>query len=873
MVRAAITLFLAVCSFIACAQAPQPSFTVFDVEDGLPSSEVYDGLQDRDGYLWFATDRGVVRFNGYEFTTYTTKDGLDDNVVFELYEDYQGRIWGLSIIGDLSYFNKGRIVHYQYNQAMKEILPSHKYSYSFFVDTLDNVHFGTAGNGMAIISKDGVVKRIQRNKAGDNIYFEQYAGQWCSYRSIMPGGSDSSSYSFKDHVIVKTSQYSHSPLVRSEVFNVGDNLICFNQANSVVLFNTTSLEILDSRSYATRISSLSGSSSGEVFVGLAANGMHVLEVEDGKLVERHWVLKNLTVSGCFRDMNGGYWVTSTQRGIYYTPNLDILSYTQANGLAHNFIEELRVNSGTIALSHGDTMQLLGKGGLSEPVGMTIPEHSIVEGNRGRLHVHGCDLLAGNRKLLDVCTGFLYPYRGSAGMAAVKMEEDGAYIFTRGYGYRYSDKGFAEVPIQGHVGRIEDVEIIDEHTFWIGSDQGLFLQVDGELTEMAARDTLFGHRVVDLDRSEHFDLVVASRGAGVILLKGDSIITINTDKGLIDNDVTCVHVDSLQNIWVATNRGLNKLDAVNPLKIEYFSTNDGLVSNEITSLRSIGNQIYVGTKKGLSVIDVDAHVRDTAVIDLRIVTVMLDGSPVDHKEAINVYPRNDFLEISYLGLNYRARGQIAYRYRINGLSNEWHYTRTREIIMQSFPEQGAYTIEIMARQLPYGEWTEKPIVVSFVIHPPFYKTWWFLISMLTLTGLLIYLAFKVNIIAYNKHIQQEIANRILRKLGRKSYLIIEIDKKEIRINEAAILFVQAFKDYVEIHTSENKFLYRCSMKSIEEKLQSGDFIRVHRSYLVKIDKIDSISKDGLAIEEHEIPIGVTYQPRLKGLKEQFSLLNR
>ena len=45
----------------------------YTVEDGLPSSEVYYSFQDSKGYMWFATDAGVSRFNGYEFENFTTK--------------------------------------------------------------------------------------------------------------------------------------------------------------------------------------------------------------------------------------------------------------------------------------------------------------------------------------------------------------------------------------------------------------------------------------------------------------------------------------------------------------------------------------------------------------------------------------------------------------------------------------------------------------------------------------------------------------------------------------------------------------------------------------------------------------------------------
>ena len=65
----------------------------YGVNEGLPSSECYEIIQDQKGYIWFGTDRGVVRYNGYEFKTFTTKEGLNSNVVFYLSEGPDGKIW------------------------------------------------------------------------------------------------------------------------------------------------------------------------------------------------------------------------------------------------------------------------------------------------------------------------------------------------------------------------------------------------------------------------------------------------------------------------------------------------------------------------------------------------------------------------------------------------------------------------------------------------------------------------------------------------------------------------------------------------------------------------------------------------------------
>ena len=71
----------------------QRSFKQYTAENGLPSTEVYDITQDAFGYIWIATDRGLCRYDGYDFDYYSTQDGLTDNTIFSFTKDPEGIIW------------------------------------------------------------------------------------------------------------------------------------------------------------------------------------------------------------------------------------------------------------------------------------------------------------------------------------------------------------------------------------------------------------------------------------------------------------------------------------------------------------------------------------------------------------------------------------------------------------------------------------------------------------------------------------------------------------------------------------------------------------------------------------------------------------
>ncbi len=96
----------------------------YDITNGLPSNNVYMCLQDRLGYMWFATDKGVVKSNGYEFKVFTTEDGLPDNDAWRLQEDSKGRIWVNTIAHDFGYIQNDKYVDIKLPAKDGESFPS-----------------------------------------------------------------------------------------------------------------------------------------------------------------------------------------------------------------------------------------------------------------------------------------------------------------------------------------------------------------------------------------------------------------------------------------------------------------------------------------------------------------------------------------------------------------------------------------------------------------------------------------------------------------------------------------------------------------------------------------------------------------------------
>ena len=86
-----------------------------------------------------------------------------------------------------------------------------------------------------------------------------------------------------------------------------------------------------------------------------------------------------------------------------------------------------------------------------------------------------------------------------------------------------------------------------------------------------------------------------------------------------------------------------------------------------------------------------------------------------------------------------------------------------------------------------------------------------------------------------------------------YFFIKADNKLIKINYDDILYIEGMQNYVSVHTRDKKYITYLTFKSIEEHLPSAGFIKIHKSYIVSIGKIDSIEGNFVRIGTHELPI--------------------
>ncbi len=289
----------------------------YTVNDGLPSTTVYSIYRDTKGFLWFATDKGIARYNGARFESFTTSDGLPDNEVFLFKEDYQGRLWLSTYNGELCFYKDG-VFHTEANTPFLKLPVRQTHIYNITVEKDSSVTFNFYDHTILVNVKNErlsaydfkLVKSQPRmnyiyykRKVAPNIfeliYEEDILLVDTRYNVLSvkkrkwPGGSVYVPVQDKGYFI-------NIPSYISKKFQASDNLIYSSDLDSITTFDIDRQHLL--RAYYQ---------DGSVKFFATSNGLTVND-------SLH-LLPGVDISSMTQDVTGNYWISTLNGGVYCLP--------------------------------------------------------------------------------------------------------------------------------------------------------------------------------------------------------------------------------------------------------------------------------------------------------------------------------------------------------------------------------------------------------------------------------------------------------------------------------------------------------------------------------------------------------------------------
>ncbi len=110
--------------------------------------------------------------------------------------------------------------------------------------------------------------------------------------------------------------------------------------------------------------------------------------------------------------------------------------------------------------------------------------------------------------------------------------------------------------------------------------------------------------------------------------------------------------------------------------------------------------------------------------------------------------------------------------------------------------------------------------------------------------------------------EKIHNAFGKQNSEENSIYIKSDSRLIRVDLTKITHIEALGDYVRMHSKMGKYTVLSTMKAMDQKLPSDDFMRIHKSFIVRIDKIQRVVKNEVELENCSVPVSRSYKDELK-----------
>lgn len=768
----------------------------YNVKDGLANATVYTAVQDKDGFIWFATPTGVSKFDGKRFQNYSKKDGLTDNDVVKLAPDSKGRVWFFTLNGMPSFYSNYAIHSYKNDSSLQFNSHGHYMQYAF-EDSSANVWFLNTDNRLI---KHNVEKRqTEYNKFGDQqfdiFYFLRNGPLFKPLQSSFHLSSFKDDNN-KDLKIFPVSPYpmddeAFAARVRANPIIITKNtLYSYTLKEVVCFFNGRDWGIKDEITDVCI-------DNDNLWIGTQRALFFLKDFFQGaknmsKLLDNHYITSIL------RDRDGNIWVSTFGDGVYNIPfkNFYFNYRDNTNGLySHSIFSILRDRT---------TGMLL--------VGQNAGVLNTIDSSH-RIRVHTLDTSRGRNSIFSIL-----PYRNDEILLGA---DNGLFTFntrSQQISVLQAVKNLKDVDVSpGGKVRIaakDQVSLLNEYTVnreellitsIVGTDTSYYLGTNGGLYYGSDRTKnirpAFGEgdsmrqSIKDLKLIDGY-LWVGTSDQGIYVMRNNRVLKhLSTADNLASDICQQLYYDGIGRLYVATNRGVSVIDVKEMTITRNISSNDGLMSDDIRGVFYQQGMLYIATSNGL------CYFKDHNLpVDSVPPTVYLsairygDSTYLPATTFVHMYKRKTSFEVEFGAIAFDLPDLVEYQYNFSSDTSAGWTTTMSNIIPFPDLQPGSYKLLLRARKFK-SDWSQ-PLTISVSILPQWYQQWWArgILILLGLLGILAILRYIVKLIKqaeknktdYNRRIAEleakALTNQmnphfIFNSLNSVQHLILEKEEKQ------------------------------------------------------------------------------------------------
>jgi len=718
--------------------------------DGLPQSQVMALVEDANGYLWAGTmGGGLARFDGREFKVYTTKDGLLSNDIAGLILDQHQNLWIHHTRG-LTKFDGSTFKRFEDTRS----LPASKRFRRVF-ENGDSVFLITANGGLAKIHQDSVYywdKPVQRDRRIMR-YHKSLAGTSCFFLDdgsylVQPKGGKAFSFSpgFDPGKLYFVFDYKQDILFRTE-----KGLFKLDEKNKSVTKLPWQID-----HYV-----LAYDEKNDFF--WTSGGDKLLKEsfgDDGKL-KGDTVIRDVSISQVLNDSEGNTWLASSGRGLfrYFIQDFNRCSSEELQGVMA-ILADSKGNNWIGTFSKG--LWKIKKGKVSSYVDAEENYRNVIttikEAPDGKIWVGSGAGLGRYNPTADKFEWF-GRQEGLPGwyVHSLDFDEKGGIWIGTGNGLSYFDgKSFRNYSAADGllVNMVWHTHYSEKYkTLFIGNDFGLQTWKNGTIDYISIPG-LNNTNIISINDFRDSLLSISTGGAGVMIFNPTNRQNrfITSDEGLASDFIYFAVPDEKQNLWIGTEKGINRVKLDSKLEIVenlYYGYDNGLTGVETNANAFLinGKDKYFGLIDGLYEFnDLSDQSRTSFGVHLTGIKLFYgEYSPYEFSKSAEGFfklptemelpPDKNHITFLFNRVDKRYPKSVKFKYYLEGFDKKWSQQSSTSFATYSNLPPGDYVFRVMSTDNK-GSWDERMIAYPFTIKTPFYQTASFIVGALILAAGLI-----------------------------------------------------------------------------------------------------------------------------------------
>lgn len=729
------------------AALSQMAHQTWRTENGLPQNTVHAILQTRDGYLWLATEGGVVRFDGVRFVVYDRQNTpeLNSNNIRALAEGRDGSLWIASADGLLR-FKGGERESYTTDQG----LPTNNV-WAVHVNR-DGAVWAATTDGLARQENDRF-RRVEMNSGVVSAFSEGRRGSfWIAT---------------DDGIKIFENGRLNDALQQPVAAKRDTDMLLADSAGRLWLGTskglvaesgvTSTLYTIRDGLPSNRITALYEDRQGTIWIGTDAGAVRIREGKIARFPANDGLAGEMILS-FYEDREGDLWAGTESNGVTILREQKFTTYTDAQRAAQDMVRCVFEDD------HGVVWMGTGGQGLRRFAGGRFSAISTKDGLSSdqifalAQDANG-DLLVGTPDGLNrIHDGKVLVLTSADGLAddfvrSIFRDRDGSlWIGTRRGLSHFKDGRFETYTQRDGLGSdlVGAILRARDGALWIGTLRGLSRLENGRIENFTTKNGLTSDVITALYEDGEGSLWIGTEEGGLNLYSRGKFSSFGARGGLPET-IYGITDDANGNLWMPASTGVYRADArelkrlagtrTGDATVVSYGTGDGLRVSECTggghpAVWKGMDGLWFATPKGAALLTSEEARTNDVAPPVAIESVSVNDRSYDPAQLREIRPGPSRFSFEYAGLSFLAPQKVLFRYKLDGFDREWIDAGTRRVAYYTNIPAGNYRFRVLARNND-GVWNERGASFEFKLLPHFYRTYWFAALMLALLCVLGY----------------------------------------------------------------------------------------------------------------------------------------